>query len=283
MPHESNRPHWSYSSISQYLKCPLQFYFERVLKLPRKTISDAQVLGSSVHAALAFYHGRLKAHEPVLNRQVEDVFVTTWDQQSRQEKIVHTGDRSREDNQSLGVALIETYLKAPPPTNILAIEQPMLTPLVTSQGNVLEKPLLVIPDMITRDQPDSLKVIEIKTSGRAYSESEVAVSLQPTCYAHALFELTGEEPIVELTVLIKTKAPRLQKIDAIRTISDFGRLGDLVEVVEQAVEAEIFYPQESPMNCSGCSFFRECREWTGPVNSGPGNSQVHMIEEGSPC
>ncbi len=169
------------SSISQYLKCPLQFYFERVLRLPRKTISDAQVLGSSVHAALAHYHRQLKAHEPVLNRQVEEVFVTTWDQQSRQAKLVHTGDKSMEDNLSLGSVLIETYLKEPPPTDILAIEQPMLAPLTNSQGDVLERPLLVVPDLVSRRDDGTLKVNEIKTSGRAYSESEVATSLQPTC------------------------------------------------------------------------------------------------------
>ena len=50
------RPHWSFSSVSQYIRCPLQFYFERVQKLPRKSVSDAQLLGSALHSALAEYH-----------------------------------------------------------------------------------------------------------------------------------------------------------------------------------------------------------------------------------
>ena len=33
----SDRPHWSYSSLAQYLRCPLQYYFERVVHLERVT------------------------------------------------------------------------------------------------------------------------------------------------------------------------------------------------------------------------------------------------------
>ncbi len=283
MPHEIDRPHWSYSSISQYLKCPLQFYLERILKLPKKTTSDTQVLGSSLHAALAHYHRQLQAHEPIPEDQVREVFLATWESHARRTEIVHAGNRSIEDNLSMGLALIEAYLEELPPTDILAIEQPLLAPISNSRGEVLERPLLVVPDLVTRLDDGTLKVSEVKTSSRAFSESEVAISLQPTCYASALHELTGEEPTVEMIVLVKTKVPRVQRTEAIRTIPDFGRLGDLVEVVERAVEAEIFYPQESPLNCSSCPFFRECREWTGPGSSKSGESRVPVIREACPC
>jgi len=54
------RPHWSYSSITQYLTCPLRYYFQRILCLPQPTLSSGLVLGSAVHAALAEYHRDLK-------------------------------------------------------------------------------------------------------------------------------------------------------------------------------------------------------------------------------
>jgi putative RecB family exonuclease len=211
------------------------------------------------------------------------VFLTTWQIYDQRTEIVHAGDRSTEDNLSLGLALIEAYVKERPPSNILAIEQPLLVPLTNSNGEVLERPLLVVPDLVARQESGTLKVSEIKTSGRAYSQSEVAMSLQPTCYASALYELTGEESVVEYAVLVKTKVPRVQRIEAIRTKPDFGRLGDVVEVVARAVEAQIFYPQESPLNCSTCPFFRECREWTGSGNSKSGDSRIQVVEEACPC
>ena len=86
----------------------------------------------------------------------------------------------------------------------------------------------MVPDLITRQDDGTPKVVEIKTTSRAFSESEVATSLQPTCYASALHDLTGQGPLVEYTVLVKTKVPKVQRIEAIRTIPDFRRLGDII-------------------------------------------------------
>ncbi len=261
------RPHWSYSSVSQFLKCPLQFYFERVLKLPRNTATDAQALGSSIHEALAHYHRKLQAREPVTTQEVHQAFLDAWEDQAGTGQVIVPGEKSLADNRDLGVALVDVYLNEPPPESIIAVESPLLAPIANSHGEYLEKPILVVADLIVRQPDGTLQVVELKTAGRAYSESEVATSLQPTFYANSVFELNGEEPAVEFAVLVKTKVPKLQKIQAIRTISDYQRLGDVIGVVEKAVGAGVFYPVESPINCSSCPFYRPCREWTGPGTS----------------
>ena len=73
-----------------------------------------------------------------------------------------------------------------------------------------------------------------------------------------------ENPLIRLMGSFKTRTPRVQRIEAPRTAADYARLGDIIQVVEAAVEAGIFYPVESPMNCSTCPYFRPCREWSGP-------------------
>lgn len=257
------RPHWSYSSVSQYLKCPLQFYFERVAKLPRKSTTDAQVLGSALHSGLADYHRRLQARQPVTPQQVHEAYLAAWDEQVKRSSVVAIGAKSVDDSRDLGVSLIDVYLQEPAPEGIIAVETSVLAPVANSQGEYLEKPILVIADLVVRLGDGTLQINEIKTSGRAYSESEVATSLQPTCYAGALYETTGEEPGVEFQVLVKTRVPKVQKIQATRTVSDFGRLGDIIGAVELGVHSGVFYPVESPINCSGCPFYRPCKEWSG--------------------
>ena len=279
----TDRPHWSYSALNQFLKCPLQFWFERVLKLPRKKTSEAQVLGSSVHAALAVYHRNLRAGEPTPTHRLQEAFLASWDEESSRFDVLSEERRTHDDNVALGISLIELYLKEEPPSNIVAVESPLLVPIINSAGDYLEKPLLVVPDLVTRQGDDSLSVREIKTSGRAYSESEVAASLQPTCYGHAVHELTGIEPTVEYTVLVKTRTPRLQKVEAVRAIPDYHRLGDLIQAVERSIDAQSFFPVESPLNCSGCHFFRECRSWTGMKIPNSADHVVSNIEEGSLC
>lgn len=257
------RPHWSYSSVSQYLKCPLQYYFERVVKLPRDTTTAAQVLGSAVHSALADYHRNLQAGEPVTAQQVHRAYLAAWDAQGDNGPIVGSGGKPVADSRDLGIALVDVYLKEPPPASIVAVEKPILAPIANSHGEYLERPILLVADLILRQDDSSLLVNEIKTAGRSFSESEVATSHQPTFYANALYEMTGEEPDVEYTVLVKTKLPKVQKVQAVRTTSDYQRLGDIIGAVERAVEARVFYPVESPLNCSGCPFYRPCREWKG--------------------
>jgi len=67
--------------------------------------------------------------------------------------------------------------------------------------------------------------------------------LKPTCYAAAVKELTGTIPKVEYTILVKTKTPKVQRLSTIRNDDDRGRLGDLIQTVERAVDYDIFYPK----------------------------------------
>jgi CRISPR/Cas system-associated exonuclease Cas4 (RecB family) len=177
-------------------------------------------------------------------------------------QITYRGGEGRDELIAQGVGLIEAYLKEPPPRQILTIEEEIIVPVRNSRGEFLENPLVAVADLITDD--GELTVREFKTSAPAYSEAEAETSLQPTCYTYAVQQSVGQTPKVEYTVLIKTKTPRVQRLTTVRTDDDFGRLGDIIERVEQAVQAGIFYPIESPLNCSGCPFRQPCRDWGRP-------------------
>lgn len=246
--------------------------------MPRKGVTDAQVLGSAVHSALATYHLKLQSGGVVTAESIRQAYLDAWEGQIEDGQVVTLSGKSLGDSRDLGMTLVEVYLEQPASGSIIAVESPMMSPIANSRGEYLEKPILIVADLVTRQEDGTLLITEIKTSGRAYSESEVATSLQPTFYANSIFETTGEEPAVEFTVLVKTKVPKIQ---AIRTTSDYRRLGDLIGVVERAVEAGVFYPVESPMNCSGCPFYRPCREWTGQGSSG--EAIHHEAEEVVPC
>jgi hypothetical protein len=161
------------------MKCPLQFYFERVLKIPRKTTSDAQVLGSALHSALANYHRKLQVGDTVQTHQIHALYLAAWEEQAARGQIVASGEKSLEDSRSLGIALVDAYMNEPPHKNIVAVEQPMLSPIANSHGDYLENPIMVVADLITQQDDGTLQVGELKTAGRSYSESEVAISLSP--------------------------------------------------------------------------------------------------------
>jgi CRISPR/Cas system-associated exonuclease Cas4 (RecB family) len=256
------RPHWSYSSISQYLACPLRYYFQRILCLPQPTVGSGLVLGSAVHAALAHYHHDLQLNRKPRRDAIRTTFVESWDRRDGTTIAFKEGE-TRADLMAQGMALVELYLAEPPPERIVAVEQEIISPVHDSTGEYLETPLVAIADLIV-DCGSGLLVREFKTSARAYGESEVSSSLQPTCYVNAVQEVFGEPTTVEYTVLIKTKTPKIQKLPVERQQADLGRLGDIVKNIEKGVQAGIFYPVESAMNCSTCPYRGPCREWGRP-------------------
>lgn len=265
-----NRPHWSYSSVNQYLRCPLQFYFQRVLKLPQPTVGSGLVLGSSVHAALELYHRSLQDGKPVQSHRLHSVFLDAWQLRETQAEVEYRKGESRDDSIGQGIELVEMYVREPPPQGIVAVEQQMIFPLHNSQGEILETPMVAIVDLLTQTDGE-LKICEFKTSGRAYGNFEVEVSLQPTSYVNAVWETFGETARVEYTVLVKTKTPKVQRLETARDERDLGRLGDVVQAVERAIQATAFYPVENPLNCSTCPYRDPCRAWK------PGNlASLHV-------
>ena len=276
------RKHWSYSSINQYLRCPLQYYFQRILKLPQPTVGSGLVLGSAIHNALAVYHQCLMKDQKPEELAIRQAYLKSWVDREREQTVEYKAKESREDLIEQGLSLLNLYLDQPPPENIVAIEQRFLVPLHNSDGEYLETPLLAFTDLIIKEA-DVLKVTEFKTSGRSYGSFEVESSLQATCYVNAVIETIGEMPSVEYAVLVKTKTPKLQRLKTARTEEDLGRLGDLVQNIERAVINEIFYPVETPLNCSTCCYRQQCRDWKPPGIAADAAIEVHELNGAGAC
>jgi len=276
------RPHWSYSQITQYLRCPLSYYFQRILKLPEPWVSSNLVLGSAVHAALAEYHNRLCLRRDCSREEIQEAFLGAWREREEQQPVDYRRGQDWEKAIDQGVALLELYLSEPPPKNVVGVEQRFMVPLHNSRGEILEKPLVAILDLICEDE-EELKVVEFKTSGRKYSEAETATSLQVTCYLNAIREKYDRSASLYYKILVKTKTPQVQEIKTGRTPADISRLGDLVEVVERAIAAGVFYPIENVMNCSGCPFRQPCREWNGSAAVPAEMIEATQAEDLVPC
>ncbi len=256
----TDRPHWSYSAVNQYLRCPLQFYLERVARIPQESVGSSLVLGSAVHAALETYHRGLQQRHHASAEELQAAFLNKWQWREREMAIAYRSGESRDDCIAQGIHLVKLYVADPPPSEVIAVERELVVPLHNSRGKYLETPLVTVIDLLAREN-GRLKILEIKTSGRSYAESDSETSLQPACYVNAVREEYGEEATVEFVVLVKTKTPKIQRVSTFRNEDDLGRLGDLVEAVEHAVRTGVFYPNENPRNCSTCSYRTPCRQW----------------------
>lgn len=252
--------HWSYSSIRQYLECPLRYFFQRVLALPITSTASNLIGGSAVHAALAEYHRTVQQDLPTDRDKLHRIILDEWNDRGGTGTITYKPGDTKEDGIAKAVSIIEAYLREPPPENIIGIEQELYATVTNSRGEMLPTPLMTILDLVS-EIDEGITVTEFKTSARTYSDFETESSLQPTCYAAAIQETKGLLPRVEYVVFVKTKTPKIQRLQTFRSRADIGRLGDLIEQVENAIDRDIFYPIENPIHCSGCPYRRQCREW----------------------
>ena len=259
---------WSYSALTQYLRCPLQFYFQRILTIQPAFTPAGLAFGSSVHEALAVHHRTLQRNESSTNEAIQAAFLESWGRRKKEEKIVFTEAITEKGLLDKGVALLAAYLKELPPQGIVGVELTLMTPIHNGDGEILATPMKTVIDLLCQT-PDEFKVTDFKTSSRMYSEMEIALSLQATCYLNAVWENYKELPTFDFVVLVKTKLPKIQRILTTRNQEDFGRLGNIIQMVDRAVQADIFYPIESPLNCSTCAFRKPCRSWiSAPCSPG---------------
>ncbi len=125
---------------------------------------------------------------------------------------------------------------------------------------------MAVIDLLSK-RDNRLIVTELKTSRRGFGDLEIELGLQPTFYASTVVQTFGTEPEIEYAILCRTKTPKVHRHATTRSNQDLQRLGDLIEVVDAAVTSKMFYPIESPLNCSGCNYRQQCR------NGGPAVSR----------
>jgi hypothetical protein len=141
------RPHWSYSQIAQYLRCPLQYYFERVLRLSRPFVPSGLAFGSAVHAALAEFHRHRQHGQGVPIDHIQENFRRLWSDAVTEQPIQFRDGETVAKLQDLGVGLLEAYAQQPFPGEV--------------EGK-LHCPLIVRPtseDVVTGHLAQALRVL----------------------------------------------------------------------------------------------------------------------------
>jgi predicted amino acid-binding ACT domain protein/CRISPR/Cas system-associated exonuclease Cas4 (RecB family) len=150
-----------------------------------------------------------------------------------------------------------------PEREIVSVEQPFSVPLIDPDtGEVLERDLVGTWDLLERDA-EGFVVVDLKTSGRKYSDLQVEASLQLSIYTYAV----GLSPLADgrsvrlrFDVLTKTKEPELHRHWTTRDRRANVRLFRVAAEVLQAIEAGVFYPNVG-WGCKDCVYRSQCWAW----------------------
>src|SRR5258707_13641682 len=99
----------SVSQVNAYLACPLKYRFQYVDKIPRPWRVAAMAFGTSVHAAVEWFHKqRINGGSPEID-SVLQVFDADWYAQNT-EPLVFSERESKDSLDEKGRAMIQLYV-----------------------------------------------------------------------------------------------------------------------------------------------------------------------------
>ena len=263
----------SVSQVNCYLGCSLKYRFQYVDKIPRPWRVAAMAFGTSVHAAVEWFHrerlaGRAPELETILN-----VFDADWYAQNT-EPLVFSEKESKDSLAAKGHGMLQLYVESSNGTKPLAVEQPFELELADPEnGELLEVRLRGIIDLVEEGET----LVDLKTAGRTLEAGGLDRHLQLSTYALAYLLLHGRIPKLRLDMLLKTAKPRLERHETTRSVEDLGWTARLIQEVALAIQTEHFFPNPS-WRCTECEYFAHCQQWRGTW--APAQEQLMHIDDG---
>ena len=202
----------SVSQVNAYLGCSLKYRFQYVDKIPRPWRVAAMAFGSSVHAAVEWFHKeRLAGRSPELT-QVLQVFDADWYAQNV-EPLVFSEKESKDSLAEKGRQMLQLYVESQDGTKPVAVEQFFELDLADPEtGEVLDVRLRGVIDLVEEGET----LVDLKTAGRTLEQGGLERHLQLSTYALAFFLLHGSIPKLRLDMLLKTTKPRLERHETTR-------------------------------------------------------------------
>lgn len=248
----------SISRISTYLGCPLKYRFQYVDELPRPWRAAAMAFGTSVHAAIEWFHReRMEGKTPTIEQAIE-MFGADWFAQNV-EPLVFPDKEDAESLRAKGEALLAQYLTVMAESKATAVEAPFELDLVDPEtGEDLGVRFRGIIDLV--EEGDIL--VDVKTAGRMPENGGLERHLQLSTYALVFFLLHGVIPKLRLDILLKLKAPRIEQLTTERSLPDLAWTARLIERATRAIEQGHFFPNPS-WRCTECEYYANCQAWRG--------------------
>jgi len=248
----------SVSQVQTYLFCPLKYRFHYVDRIPAPWRPAALAFGSSVHAAVEWFHRERLAGRTPTPEAVANIFAADWFAQNL-EPVVFPAKESQEILAEKGGELVRLYVEEADGALPLMTEDRFEIDLVDPEtGEVLDVRLRGVIDLVEVDGT----LVELKTAARTFDTGTLERHLQLSTYALVRFLAIGSVPPLRIDALLKTKAPRLERLPASRTVEDLAWTARLILSVARAIEAGAFFPNPS-YRCSECEFFAHCQAWRG--------------------
>ena len=254
--------HLSYSSVNTYQRCPLQWYFRYIERLPEEVLGSALVFGSAIHSGIERHFQTLleTGHAPTTEELLE-VFDECWTSFDTHLIKFGKGDDAQ-TMRELAEKMFTTFQAshfANPKGTIVAVEESMRAEFVTGVPDVLARVDLAV------QSGDELVLTDFKTSRSRWSADQAqSQAEQLLLYANLAGRvLDGKQIKLQFAVVTKAKTPQLEIHEVSLDMARLDRTKAIFSRVWAAIKSGNIYPVPTQMNCHSCGFKSACRAWAG--------------------
>ncbi|MCY2924958.1 MAG: PD-(D/E)XK nuclease family protein [Planctomycetota bacterium] len=256
----TGRPYISWSQVSCMRRCPAQFFFRYVQRVPPEFLPESLKFGSAVHSAIeTFCRGLMEGIE-LSAAELQQAYRLNWDDPKdaavpvKFNKGQDAGTLSDLAGRMLGAFLDSPLAK--PSGRILAIEETVCGPVDEELPDVLAR-----VDMVHADR-EFLHVVDYKTSKSRWNEAKASEAAEQLILYRDLMggmaRSLGKPVRLGFGVLTKAKKPVAEYLPVPDRPGHVEQLLGTIRQVWAAVIAGNFYPNPSPMNCSTCPYRGRC-------------------------
>ena len=249
--------HISPSAAKSYLSCSLQFYFDRVARIRKKT-PVALHLGKAVHAALQCFHLARWRGGDDSPEAIAAAYEISFAALERDEGPVNFDDEADREKVRLdGLRVVAAYLDSPEAMK----EKPRAVEVLLKENIPgLSVPLTGAMDLVENNYTP----VDFKSAAAKPDRENAAFDheIQLVSY-HLLMETAIGQvpPSLDLVFLVKTKTPQVIRVSS-PPADDHRkrRVIGLLETAVQGIAAQRYHPQPG-MQCSWCQYRNECMAW----------------------
>lgn len=264
----------SFSEVSSFQRCPLQWKYRYVDGVEPEQISAALVLGSGVHAAIEHHFQQIMQAGvlPSLEELLQ-VFDGCWDKEVKDLPVTYPRGQGRETIRATAERMIERFIASPhaqPEGEIVGIEESFRVVLADDLPDLMGR-----IDMVTR-RGNELCITDFKTARSMWSPNTAQENAdQLTLYSVGMQDLActlSDEATIALRFVVVTKTKEV-KIESLPVKTDPERLRrtvltvrNVVAAMQHASKTGTIYPSPSQFNCATCSYKHRCRSWHKDLN-----------------
>lgn len=239
----------SYSALSTYQQCPLQYKYNYIDKLPKKESLNLY-FGSAVHDAL---HFMLKDIVVPPMGKVLEFYHDNWKDNKEWEDI-----KKAPFFKQKGIQLISDFYRKfnPKIQEVLVTEDYFTAPLGDHQ-------ISGVIDRLDRLPDGTLEIVDYKT-GKMKSQKYIHDNDQLTFYHYAIAHRFPDNPRIKLTLYFLEPQTRQSTF---RTASHIRRLSDIIHSTAAEMDKTDFPARINPL-CPWCDFKNICPAYRDAIKSG---------------